>query len=462
MSTWMGGAAVSPFPIADGTPLTGYAAREGPTTGTLDPLTTGVLVLEREGARLVIVAADVAAVDAALVQEIAAAANIEPSELALCASHTHSGPAGVVPRLHPANPNELDPELRARFVTLAAGAITAARSGLQPVDLLFGQTEVEGVAANRNVPAIPADARLSVLATRRGDGSLQCVVVHFACHPTILGADSRMVSADFPGALRRHLGKLLPWGRNEPVVLFVNGAAGDISTRFTRRAQDATEVDRLGGLLAAAANDALRTVRPLPGPLRHGSSNVTLTPRSFPSSPTISPGLTGEGAVDVQTRDHWQLNPTPTLPSPSALGEGLGVRASREGLRVRELQRIIETRAQGAAMLTALAALPEGAIATRCDLDVWMLGDLALVSVPAELFSSFGSQIADASDDPTLVLGYSNGYIGYLADRRAHEAATYEALASPYGPESGELVTSAATALVSQLRSNRKAAGTSG
>jgi hypothetical protein len=160
-------------------------------------------------------------------------------------------------------------------------------------------------------------------------------------------------------------------------------------------------------------------------------------------------------------------HPDVRLPSPIGMGRvpsgwRLGVRASREGLRVRELQRIIETRAQGAAMLTALAALPEGAIATRCDLDVWMLGDLALVSVPAELFSSFGSQIADASDDPTLVLGYSNGYIGYLADRRAHEAATYEALASPYGPESGELVTSAATALVSQLRSNRKAAGTSG
>lgn len=113
-------------------------------------------------------------------------------------------------------------------------------------------------------------------------------------------------------------------------------------------------------------------------------------------------------------------------------------------------------------MLAALAALPEGAIATRCDLDLWTLGDLALVSVPAELFSSFGRQIADASDAPTLVLGYANGYIGYLADRRAHEAATYEALASPYGPEAGEQVTAAATALISELRSDRKAAGTSG
>lgn len=428
--TWQGGAARSPFPVANGAPLTGYAAREGPATGTLDLLTIGALVLEREGARVVIVAADVAAVDAELVKEIAAAANIEPSELALCASHTHSGPAGVVPRLHPANPNELDPELRARFVATSAGAITTARSDLQPVDLLFGQVEVEGVAANRNDPAIPADSHLSVLATRRGDGSLQCALVHLACHPTILSAASRVVSADFPGALRCQFAEILPRGDATPVVLFVNGAAGDLSTRFTRRAQDAAEVERLGELLAAAASDALLSVRPLDGPIRCISTSVPLTPRPHAVSHDETP----------QPRQKSEDDPSS---SPAQ-------------------RRIAETRKQGAAMLAALAALPEGAIATRCDLDLWTLGDLALVSVPAELFSSFGRQIADASDAPTLVLGYANGYIGYLADRRAHEAATYEALASPYGPEAGEQVTAAATALISELRSDRKAAGTSG
>lgn len=92
---WQGGAATSPFPIAAGTPLTGYMAREGPATGTRDPLTVAALVLERNGQRLVIVAVDLAAVDADLVQEIAVAADIKRTEVALCPSHTHSGPAGV-------------------------------------------------------------------------------------------------------------------------------------------------------------------------------------------------------------------------------------------------------------------------------------------------------------------------------------------------------------------------------
>lgn len=419
---WQGGAAISPFPIAAGTPLTGYMAREGPATGTRDPLTVAALVLERNGQRLVIVAVDLAAVDADLVQEIAVAADIKRTEVALCPSHTHSGPAGVVARLHPASPDELDPALRARFVSTAAETIAAARRDLQPVELLFGTTTVQGVAANRNDPAIASDNRLSVLATRRSDGSLHCAAVHFSCHPTILSAASRVVSADFPGALRRSLAERLPQGDSAPVVLFVNGAAGDISTRFTRRAQDAAEVERLGGMLAGAARAALHDARVLSGYIRHGSAAVTLTPRTSHAEAapvSIESGTTGDELM-----------------------------AASPGQR-----RINETRAQGAAMLAALAALSAGAVAARCDLDAWLLGDLALVTVPGELFAAFGRQIGVAAGEPTLVLGYANGYIGYLADHQAFAAETYEALASPYGPEDGERVVEMAAALVARLRS---------
>lgn len=419
---WRGGAAISTFPIAAGTPLTGYVAREGPATGTLDALTVGALVLERGDQRLVIVATDLAAVDADLVQEIAAAAGVARSQVALCPSHTHSGPAGVVARLHPASPDELNPALRERFVTSAAETIAAAQRDLQPVDLVFGTTTVQGVAANRNDPAITAATPLSVLATRRGDGSIHGAVVHFACHPTILSAASRVVSADFPGALRRCLAELLPQSETAPIVLYVNGAAGDISTRFTRRAQDAAEVDHLGGLLAATANGALQDARLLSGPIRHGSVIVPLAPRTHPVS-------NGQDAI------------APEAVGDERVADSLGQ------------QRIAETREQGIAMLAALAALPAGVVATNCELDAWLLGDLALVTMPGELFASFGRQISAAASESTLVLGYANGYIGYLADLQAFAAETYEALASPYGPEDSERVATAAVTLVARLRS---------
>ena len=103
-------------------------------------------------------------------------------------------------------------------------------------------------------------------------------------------------------------------------------------------------------------------------------------------------------------------------------------------------------------MLAALGALPAGAIPTTLDLDAWTLDDLALVMIPGELFASLGRRITAATRGQTLVLGYGNGYVGYLADRAAHEVGTYEARASPYSPEAGEGVATAASALVEKLR----------
>lgn len=414
---WLAGAASVAFPVAVGTPLAGYAARSGPSVGTLDDVAIGALVLERAGARLAIVAADVVAVDAALAGEVAAAAGLGRSELLLAASHTHAGPAGIVPRLHPADPDRLDRGLRARFVAAAGATIADARRRLAPVDLVVGAADAAGVCANRNDPAGSCDPRLTVLATRRRDGATQAVVVHFACHPTVLGADNPLASADFPGALRRSVADALAPGGAAPAVLFVNGAAGDVSTRFTRRGQDAGEVERVGRALAAVAIAALDAAAPAAGPLRHGSVAVRLPRRQAGADPvradaTAPPG--GHAAVAAN-------------------------------------RRIAETRAQGAAMLAALEADPDAPVPDRLVLDGWTVGGATLVAVPGELFAALAPAAGDPRA-PVLVVGYANGYAGYLADRAAYAAGTYEALASPFAPGTGERVAAAIGELVARLR----------
>jgi hypothetical protein len=76
------------------------------------------------------------------------------------------------------------------------------------------------------------------------------------------------------------------------------------------------------------------------------------------------------------------------------------------------------------------------------DLRAWRLGaDFGLVSVPGELFSSIGRQIeASAPLAATWVIGYANGYFGYIPDQDAYDHRTYEALASPYDPSIGAVV----------------------
>jgi hypothetical protein len=419
---WSAGVASTRYPVPVGTPLAGYAARTGVAEGTLDELTIGAFDLEHEDRRFVVVAADVVAVDASLAGDVASAAGLNSAELALCASHTHSGPAGVVARLHPADVDRPDRDLRSRFIATAAEAIGTARAGMERVDLLVGVAKTEGIAANRNNAAAPYDPRLTVLATRRGDGSWQGVVCHFACHPTILGAKNRLVSADFPGALGEALHVALDRGGSAPVMLFVNGAAGDVSTRFTRRAQDAGEVSRVGAALATAAVEALEHASPQSGPIRHGRTTVPLSRRERHSL-----------ECNIVAANAGSGDEPPDLLSSAQL-------------------RIAETRSQGAAMLEALAQIPDDAIPDELELEAWVLGDVVLVAVPGELFASLGRRIDAASAGRTLILGYTNGYVGYLTDVSAHESQTYEALASPFGPEAGDRVVDAATALVERVR----------
>jgi hypothetical protein len=83
----------------------------------------------------------------------------------------------------------------------------------------------------------------------------------------------------------------------------------------------------------------------------------------------------------------------------------------------------------------------------------WSLGDLAIVAIPAELFTSLGRQIEQGSPFlTTLIAGYANGHVGYLVDRDAEASGTYEALASPYTPEAGQAIVQGAVRILRDLR----------
>lgn len=64
----------------------------------------------------------------------------------------------------------------------------------------------------------------------------------YNCHPTVLAANIPYFSADFPGYVITQETKLHP----STFVSYINGACGDISTRFTRSGQDYASVMELG------------------------------------------------------------------------------------------------------------------------------------------------------------------------------------------------------------------------
>jgi hypothetical protein len=68
--------------------------------------------------------------------------------------------------------------------------------------------------------------------------------------------------------------------------------------------------------------------------------------------------------------------------------------------------------------------------------------DTAWVHLPLELYASLGLQIKAESPFPnTRVIGYTDGYFGYMADRQAHAEGTYEALSSLFDADTSEAFT---------------------
>ena len=418
---WRAGCATATLPIDPGTPLGGYMARTSGATGTLDPLQVGVLHLATQGRALTIVTVDAIGMDGALRNRIAEAAGLPPETVLLAASHTHSGPQGIVRRLHPIEPDTGDEEIRDRVVRLAASCIEHARTTMEPVTLGLATADASGAWANRNDPAGPVDSRLRLLTTQRGDGSFQAIVALTACHPTILGAESTVVSADLSGGIRRAIAGM-PVARGA-TILSLTGAAGDTSTRFTRTSATPDEIERLAAIATRDVPPALADLTPIGADdtsLRHHRTAIAL--------PSFREDLAADPDAEVNAAEA-------ALRVVEAAGNAPGSPALRPTLR----QAI--TRHQGA-ILRARMASDDGATPGAIAADAWSLdATTALIALPVELFASLGARIEGESPfAATLVVGYANGYAGYVADAAAWDAGTYEALASPFARRAGDVL----------------------
>src|SRR5439155_25525 len=76
------------------------------------------------------------------------------------------------------------------------------------------------------VPTAPVDRIVSVLRVDSEDGTPLAILVNYACHPVIFGADNLQYSADYPGVMTQTVEKAFD---GKPLCMFLQGAPGDIN-----------------------------------------------------------------------------------------------------------------------------------------------------------------------------------------------------------------------------------------
>lgn len=393
----------STITVVPGEPMGGYADRSGGIDALIDPLEASAITLAGGGSRFALVTLDVVCVNTDVVEQIrrAVCAELAVDSCWVAATHTHSSPdAGCRP-----GGGTTDPHLAERLVQAGLAAVRRALEGERPTELATVRVPVAGLAERRTAEpsdemAVPIDALCFSF-----DGALQGLLVVSPVHPTVFGADSTAISADLNGSIRRAL-----VSRGVPWAVVATGAAGDISTRHTRRERSPEELDRLGSLVADALEPAVaaRGASAPSSPPRPVSERLELPAKPPGELPDVLEPVSA-GSAPADSRWLWVL---------------------RQGIQIAE-------------------ELAQAGRTTPYEVEIAVLplGGVALVAIPGELFLSLGEAIRDRLSPAAtaIVIGYANGYVGYLPERDA--GTCYEVLASAVALGSGERVVDSAVAL---------------
>jgi hypothetical protein len=283
--------------------LGGYGHRSRPAEGVAADLWSRALALEdQRGHRLVLANADIHIFTRRLHREIVEAARkrfgLEPAEVMLIATHTHSGPAlpeGFDPVISWGLGEPEMRKLRAaadRIRDQTLDAMARALASLRPARLSFSRGEAR-FGVNRRVrqgdgdyafganPEGVADPDVPVLLVESPEGAPLAVAFTCACHNTTIRNGHNgfyRYHPDYAGVAAQQIEARLPGS----TAIYVTGAAGEIDPQPQGGVEQAERHGKALADVVLAALDRPRR-RPIRGPLRAAYREILLPLDMIPS-----------------------------------------------------------------------------------------------------------------------------------------------------------------------------------
>ena len=212
--------------------LSGYGI-ERPAESVHDPLFARILLLRTGDVSLAIIASDLHRLQLpGLIDRIGAELGIKNT--ILTGSHSHSAPtldstnsgttwakdveSKIFRGVAEAEKNLFRAEIASSQGLLVAGHNIRIVKDAGTIEERWMNPNEEGTA--------PIDPTVTVLrVSEEGGGKLRAVLVHYSCQPAILGPDSHVVSADYPGALVQFVQAELG---SDVVCIFTTGASAQV------------------------------------------------------------------------------------------------------------------------------------------------------------------------------------------------------------------------------------------
>jgi len=361
----------------------------------------------------------------ALRAAVRARTGLDEASLLISMSHTHAGP-NANSQLRDKPGVELIRPYLDHLTDQIGAAVEEAIAALEPAWVTYGHGRC-ALATNRDLwdadagrfaagynPDVPADDTLLVARVTGDAGDVRATLFNYACHPTTLAWENRLLSPDYIGAAREVLESVFA-----APALFLQGASGELAPRDDY-VGDAAVADRNGrqlGYAAAAAVEAL----PPPG-------------TQFAYTGIVASGA-NLGTWEYRPCDEAQLARASRLEAvltyvELARKDDLGVVESAPGAPPESPQER-EKRLRREFLRLELGDGPTHAM----PLWAWRLGEALLVAVGNEPYSDFQTELRRRfAGTPLLVLMTVNGGVGYLPPRDTYGSGRYQEQQSPYAP----------------------------
>ena len=379
--------------------------------------------------------------------------SLTPSQVLLTFTHTHS--AGLMSLDRVGLPGgELIPPYLWKVADTCAELAAAAIAKAEPVVITYGTGRCD-LAQHRDFwdedhklfvcgfnPEGRADDTVLIARITNGGGEVCGTLVNYACHPTTLAWENRLISPDFPGAMR----EVIEGATGGAPCIFLQGASGELGPK-EGYVGDVNVADRNGRQLGFAALSTLQGLAP------------PLTQFEY-QGPVISGATLGdwrhkpmgkERQVEIRkwerTNDVLSVPYRPDLPTREGTQELLAKYSADEEIAhkggdqaaARDAHAMAERQTR---LLRRLAQLPEGT-AYPFELHVWRMGDAVFVAVPGEHYSYLQTHLRARFPGQILVIITLAGGWGpsYVPTRETYGKGLYQESIAVLAPGSLEKIT---------------------
>ena len=385
------GVAAADITPPPGIEMWGAAGRKGFAESTLDPLQARILALKHGDISIALVTLDLGrpfSRDQIDRVRSAVRKSVGIEHVIFNASHTHTGPNILDDRYITSPDERWEPEALQKIVSgieTASRRMVPARIGVGKGASYIGHNRQDGPARTlgSNITGVrtsPQDPIVTVIRVDNANGEPIAILASYAAHPVVLNHVTRF-SADFPGAMAEYVGK--KWN-GKPVCFFLQGACGDINTHQVAVGGMIIEAKRAGVALGRVVERVSRQIQSSDGA---ASLEITEDEMTFPARWNIQK-LQFLGAMP--TYHQWLTTGRPLgYPSETVV-----------------------------APVTTLL----------------INHSLAFVTMPGEPYVDLQIDLRERLPEvDTVLLGYTNGYVGYLPTMRAaaRDGVVYGANAWP-------------------------------